>query len=213
MRRHADGQFHHLADATLGEQCDGALDRFAVAADHDLAGRVVVRRYDHLAVGGQGAHLGHQRILGAQHGRHRADARRCGVLHQLPAQAHQVRAILQRERTRGDQCGVLAQAVPGQQRRRGSALLLPCAPHGDAGGQQRRLGVFGAVEHFLGAALRQRPQVHTRAVGGFGERLAHDRMQLGQFGQHADGLRTLARKHESEMRGSHSDTLRENRPR
>ena len=50
----------------------------------------------------------------------------------------------QRQRAGGDQRGVLAQAMAGQRRRCGTAAAQPGAPHGDASGQQRRLGVFGA---------------------------------------------------------------------
>jgi len=124
-----------------------------------------------------------------------------------------MRAVLERQRTGGDQRGVLTQTMAGQLRRLRAALLLPCAPHGDAGREQRGLRVFGAVEHFFGPALRQRPQVDASTFGGFGERLAHERMQFGQLGQHTDGLRPLARENESELRGSHSDTLHEIRRR
>ena len=51
-----------------------------------------------------------------------ADPGRGGVLHQLAAQAHQVGAVAQGQGPGRDQCGVLAQAMPGQCDRRRAAL-------------------------------------------------------------------------------------------
>ncbi|MCY1454692.1 hypothetical protein D9M71_717750 [compost metagenome] len=95
--------------------------------------------------------------------------------------------------------------MAGQHGRLGTAHRLPCAPHADAGGQQGRLGVLGAVEHLFRAALRQRPQVHAGAIGGFGERFTHLRVQFSQFSQHAQRLRALAGEHESEIGIGHAE--------
>ena len=143
-------------------------------------------------------------VLGAKHRSHGADASRSGFLHQLAAQAHQVGTVMQRQRTGGDQRGVFAQAVPGQHGRLRAMGGLPGTPDADAGGQQRRLRVFGAVEHFLRTTLRQRPQVDTGAIGGFREGRADLRVQLGQFGEHAQRLRALAREHECEIGIGHA---------
>jgi hypothetical protein len=85
-------------------------------------------------------------------------------------------------------------------RRLRSALRLPQTPHGDTRREQRGLRVFGAIEHHLRAALRERPEVDAGAVGRLGKRLAHLRMQFAEFGEHADRLRALSRKNESEIR-------------
>jgi hypothetical protein len=77
-----------------------------------------------------------------------------------------VRTVMQRQRSGRDQRGVLAQAVASKYGRRRPAGL-PCTPHRHPCGKQRRLGVFGAVEQFFRAALRQRPQVDA----GTGPRL------------------------------------------
>jgi hypothetical protein len=67
---------------------------------------------------------------------------------------------------------------------------LPCTPHRHPRGKQCRLGVFGAVEQFFRAALRQRPQVDAGTGRGFVEgRLRRTSMQFREFGQHADRLR------------------------
>lgn len=111
---------------------------------------------------------------------------------------------MQRQGTGSDQCGVFAKAVACQHRRPLAALRVPQAPHRHTGGQQRRLGVFGAVEHLFRAALRQGPQIDAGAIGGLDEGLADLRMQFGKFSQHAQGLRALAGKHESERRFGHA---------
>jgi len=115
-----------------------------------------------------------------------------------------VGAVTQGQRTGRHQGGVFAEAVASQDGRLGATHGAPGTPDADAGGQQGRLRVFGTVEHFLRTALRQRPQVDTGAVGGFREGLADLRVQLGQFGQHAQRLRALAREHECEIGIGHA---------
>jgi hypothetical protein len=94
--------------------------------------------------------------------------------------------------------------VTGQHGRLRPAHRLPRAPHANAGGQQRRLGVLGAVEHFFRAALRERPQVHAGSVGGFGEGFTDLRVQFRELGQHAQRLRALAGEHECESGIGHA---------
>jgi len=115
-----------------------------------------------------------------------------------------MRAIVQRQRAGCDQRGVFAQTVAGQARGDGAALLLPQAPHRDARRQQGRLGVFGAAQHFFRPALGERPQIGAGTVGSFIEGVAYLRVQFGQFGQHAQGLRPLAGKHEGECGVGHA---------
>ena len=55
MERRADGQQHRPLDAVLGRKRDRALNRFARAADHHLARRIIV---------GDGADLAFGRSLG-----------------------------------------------------------------------------------------------------------------------------------------------------
>lgn len=112
--------------------------------------------------------------------------------------------IAQGQGARGNEGGVLAQAVAGQHGGLGATDGIPDAPDADAGGQQGGLGKFGAVEHFLGAALRQRPQVDAGAIGGLGEGLADLWVQLSQFGEHAQRLRALAGEHECEIGIGHA---------
>ena len=165
--------FTALRTPRVGEQRERAIDRGGVAADHDLARRVEVGGHDDVVARGLLADFEHQRVFGAEHGGHRAGAGGRGVLHQLAAHAHELRAVVQRERAGGDQRGVFAEAVAGEQRRLRAAARLPRAPRGDAGGEQRGLREFGLVELVFRALLRERPQVDARAFGGFVERGAH----------------------------------------
>ncbi len=89
--------------------------------------------------------------------------------------------------------------MAGELRWRQAALLLPCAPHGDAGGQQRGLGEFGAVELLFRAFLGQRPEIRAGAFAGFRERRAHDRFARSEVGEHAERLRALSGEDESEV--------------
>ena len=108
---------------------------------------------------------------------------------------------MQGQRTGGDQRGVFAQAVAGEQRRRRATDLLPYAPAGHARREQRRLGEFGTVEGVFLAFARQCPQVDAGARGRFGERVADDRMGGRQLGEHAGKLRSLPGKDEGERSG------------
>ncbi len=201
MRRHAHRQLDRLAHATFGQHRQRGIDRSRMATDHDLPWRVEIGRDHDLGAGGGFAHLGHQRIIGAQDGRHRTGSGRRGVLHQLPADPHQVGTVMQRQRSGRDQRGVLAQAVASKYVRRRTTAGLPCTPHRHPCGKQCRLGVFGAVEQFFRAALRQRPQVDAGTGRGFLEGRLHAGMQFREFGQHPDRLRALAGEDQGELCG------------
>src|SRR5690606_19310245 len=68
----------------------------------------------------------------------------------------------------------------------------------------RRLGELGAVELLFRALLRELPQVDAGAFGGLGEGLAHLRVRRRQFGEHADGLGTLAGEAKGKRRLGHA---------
>lgn len=58
--------------------------------------------------------------------------------------------------------------------------------------------VVGSVQALFRTILDQRPKVVTERLGGLGEGIAHQRLLGAQLGQHAEGLRTLAREDECE---------------
>ena len=198
VRRHRHRQLHGLADTARGQFGQGAVHCGGVAADDDLAGRIVVGRHHHAFAGGGGADFLHHRVLGAEHGRHGAGARGHGLLHQAAAFAHQAGTVGQAQASGSHQRGVFAQAVAGQHRRAGAALRQPGAPHGHAGRKQRGLGELGLVELVFGALLGQRPEVNAGAFGRFVEGFAHQRLRRGKVGQHAQGLGALAGEYEGE---------------
>ncbi len=156
MRRHADGQLDGLARAALGQPRERRVDRLHMATDDDLARRVVVGRRDDVLARHFATNLLDHRIVGSEHRRHCADAFGRRFLHRLTADAHQMRGVAQGNHASGDEGGVFAEAVACQLRRHRPSLHQPDAPHGDTRREQRRLRVFGAIEHRLGSALRQR---------------------------------------------------------
>ncbi len=198
VRRHADRELHRLAHAALGQQRDRAIDRRGVAADHDLARRIV----SWPAPRPRSPETSRRRLPRPAHPRRRAPppSRRCRPARR-PASAGRAgapgaRASCKRQRAGGDQRGVFAQAVAGQHAPAcAPPLRLPRAPHRHAGGQQRRLGVFGAVEHALPGRpataptgrRRRRREASSKAVADAG-------MQLGEFGQHADATASPGRE-------------------
>ena len=80
--------------------CSGELKFAAETTSPEAAGRLGARLDDLL--GGQ-----------ADHGRHRAPARRHGFLHERAAPPHEDDGVLERERARGDERRVLAERVAG----------------------------------------------------------------------------------------------------
>ena len=196
VRGHADRELDDLAHTTLGELRDCRVDGDGMAADHDLAWRIVVGRNDHVIARNLATDRFDQGIVGPDHGGHGANASRRRGLHGLSADAYQVRRVGKLQGAGRNEGGVLAEAVPGQQIGHRRLQFLPDPPDRDAGRQQGRLGVFGAVEHLLGTALGQVPEIDPGAIGGVDESLAHDRKFIAERGQHADALRALARKEE-----------------
>src|SRR6267142_2049460 len=100
------------------------------SADNDLAGRVVIR--DDEAGGGDGTRDGIS--IEPEHRGHRATVVR--ALHELAATAHQADGVSERERTRGDERGELAERVTEQHEWLGhSAGLLRRPQRGDRSGE------------------------------------------------------------------------------
>ena len=88
--------------------------------------------------------------------------------------------------------------MPGDERRARTALGQPEAPERDRNREDGRLGLVGLVQVLFRTILDQRPKVVTERLGGLGEGIAHQRLLGAQLGQHAEGLRTLAREDECE---------------
>ncbi|MNH34119.1 hypothetical protein D3C79_946920 [compost metagenome] len=76
----------------------------------------------------------------------------------------------------------------------GPTLLLPQAPQGDGGGQQRGLGAPGLVQILGRTVQHQAEQIITQDLARLGEGLFNHDVLLGQLGQHADALGALSRE-------------------
>ena len=179
----------------FGQQRQRTVDRVGVATDHDLARRIEVGRHHHLAACRFGADVQHQLVFSAEHGGHGADTGRCGFLHQLAAQAHQVRTVMQAQCACGNQGGVLAQAVAGHHRRRGPPTAFQ-ARHtpmlaSRAGWVSVRLSISSGPP--WDSAHRSTPAPSDASVG-----FTHLWVQFGQLGHHAHRLRALAGEDKSE---------------
>ena len=155
-----------LRAAAALASADRALDRLAVAGDHDLARRVEVHRLDHLRPAPPRAHAARDGVVvAAQDRRHRAPPCRHRLLHRLRAKAHQRHRVGEaRARPRRPAPCIR----PGCGRRRPPASARPRARHArysrDAGGQHHRLRVDRQVERLRRAVRHQRPQVVAQRV-------------------------------------------------
>ncbi len=197
MERRAHRQQHRALRAPRLRRRHRALDRFAVAGDDDLIGRVEIHRLDHLALRRFATRVRDAGIVEAHDRRHRPDARRHGFLHRLRAETHQRQRVGECQRAAGDQRRVFAQAVAGEQRGRAATRGAPGAIHRDARREHDRLRVDGQIERVV-AGLDQRPEVLPERRGGLGERVAHDR-KAAVAAHHARRLRALPGKHQSEF--------------
>ena len=190
-----------LLGSALGGDRHRALDRRAVASDHDLRGRVDVGDADDLALGGFGADgLDHGRIQ-AHDRRHRARADRDRLLHELPAPAHEPHGIGEAKRAGDDECRVLAQAVPGRHIRSEPALGARGSRR-DTRGQDRGLRVGGQQQLGLGPREGQPRQIEPERL----IRLDIDRSSGGrglcERPSHADRLRPLPREQKRDFHSS-----------
>ncbi len=129
----------------LGDRT-GTLDGLWFAGDHELSGRVVVGDPD-VALG---ALAGRLRVVvgGPEHGGHRAWSLLGRVVHGLATFDHEAHAVLEPERARSGEGGVLAEAVPGAERGL-HAYALDGVQHHEAEHEARQLGVAGQGELVL----------------------------------------------------------------
>ena len=117
----------------------------------------------------------HRVRVEAEDRRHRAGADRHRLLHRLGAKAHQRQRVGEAQRAGGDERGVLAERMAGDDGGRGLRLGQPGAIAGDAGGQHHRLGVGRQVELLLRAFADQAADVVAERGRGLVERLPHRR--------------------------------------
>ncbi len=186
-------------DRTLGPQCLGPLDRAADgrvrAGNHHLPRSVQVGRRDHVALSRLFARAGHGRGVQPQHGRHRAGAYRHGLLHVASATPDDPQRVGKRQRAGRDMRGVLAETVPGHERRR-HASGRQRAPDRHADGEDRRLRVLGEHEPILGPVEAQAAQGLAQRGIGLGHGGPALGIRLGPGLAHADLLGPLPRKQE-----------------
>ena len=177
---------------------DGTLHGRSTTSDHYLTRRVEVDRTDHLTLCGFGACGQYIGVFEAKDRCHTALAGRHRLLHQLPAQLDQLDCIGERQATGSYQRRILAEAMPGNEGRSRTTLCLPQAPERDRGCKNSRLGLVGLIELLFRPLLSQRPEVITQRSGRFGEGVDDDVLLSTKLGQHAERLRTLTGKDESE---------------
>jgi hypothetical protein len=198
-RRHRQRQ-RALGALFLGQHA-GALDARGGTGDHDLRRRIEIDGFDglqrQLGLGLRADRL-HVRVRQAQHDGHAALPDRHRFLHRLGTEAHQRQRVLQRERAGGDQRRVFAEAVAGDDVGLAAAGGQPRAVGRDRGGQHHRLGVGGQVQRFLRPFGDQFRHVQAQRLGRLGQRGRDGGVAL-EAGQHADGLRTLAREYECDF--------------
>ncbi len=190
MERHADVELHRLA---LRCDFDELVHRRDRTRDHGLLRLVVVGD-----LARPGVDLGDQRLdLVESHlaqRDHPAGADRHGILHALGAVADQPHGVDERQRAGGDVGRVLAETVSGREVR----LLTERAIGRDRDRQSARLGV-GRQRQLIVRPLETElaDRLGERSVG-LVERLARDRVTLGELLAHAGKLGTLA----SEQKGA-----------
>ena len=175
-----------------------ALDRLAMAGNDGLIRRVEIHRLDHLPLRRFTAGILDRGGLQAHDRRHRANAGRHGLLHRLRTKAHERQRLGEGKRACGDERGVFAQAVTGEQIGRSAAGGAPGAVDRHIGGQHERLRIDRLVERFAIAVLDQRPEILPQRRGGFGECVAHHRIALVAT-HHARGLRSLTGKNQGQF--------------
>ena len=201
MERRRDGQQQRAFRALGLEHLTSLLDTGFRAGDHGLFRVIEVDGLDGFAGHGHdlSASLAHRLRIEPEDRRHPAGADRDRILHRLSAITHQRQRIGQAQRTGCDQCGVLAERMPGDNARRHAGRGQPCAVAGDAGGEHHGLGVGGQIELLFRAGVDELRDVGAERIGGFLQGLAHSCVVAPRV-EHAGGLRALTGKYECERR-------------
>ena len=189
--------------AELAGDLLGALERVAVAREHELARRVVVGD-------GQPGGAGDLRglvLVGADQRDHRAAV--VGLGHQAAAQDDELERVVDAQDARGGQRGELAERVAGGGG--GGDVVRQSAPAGDRGAEDRGLLEAGALVHARERILAHQLEAALEQLGAaLGDVLAHLRGLRSLSGKE-QGTRTVVRKAELARTGGrnwfHADTL------
>ncbi len=198
MRRHAHRQQHRALGAAGLRGIDRTRDGRRIARDDRLPGRIEVHRFDDFALRRFPAGGVEIRVLEPEDCRHRALPQRHGLLHHLAAEADEVdgRPEVHRVASTPARCTRRGCVPPwprvavrhDRPRPARSRPRLPASPAACAPWRRDRPR----------ALLAQRPEVVAEHVARFGKGCAHDGFRRAECGEHADGLRPLARKDESQ---------------
>jgi hypothetical protein len=130
------------------------------------------------------------------------------LAHQLPAPPHQPQAVGKPEAAGRHQCRVLAEAVPGRQRRQQwpAHQFVEYPQAGHLMGEQRRLGIARQAD-LAGRVLEgQAGHVEAEGLAGLGIGLAGDAELRAEVAAHPAVLRALPREHEHDAPLGHGTT-------
>ena len=189
---------------------DRVVDRLGRPANDHLVAAVDIGQYHITDYGGENAFHLFQRC---KDGGHTTIVVHRYLAHLAPARADDEQRIGKGQHASGDQCRILAQAVTDDEV--GHDPITRQEPgQGDFDRQHSRLGDLGVAQlvlcHLEGRLVRC---VHKDVLGertveqrghhlvGLAERLRHDWIQIAQFAQHVDILRTLAWIHKGYLAG------------
>src|SRR5476649_1379646 len=114
-----------------------------------------------------------------------------------PSPPHEAQRVAERERARRDVRGILAETVPRDERRREPARRQESGGRG-TDREDRRLRMLGQRQLILGAVEDDAAERLAERRVGLVERLAADRERVGQGAAHANLLRALSGKDESD---------------
>ncbi len=196
MERGRDGQYQRPSHAARLGDFDGAFDTGFRAGDDDLPRRVDVGDGEDLAlrrfftddpglVGGRADERGHGP---------RAD--RDGLLHELPALAHDDRGIGRGKPADTDDGPVLAEGVAGHEIAADCAEVFQHGVNGGGDGQDGGLRVLGQLELVLGTFEAELGDREAERIIDLPEDAPRDRVGLEDVLPHAGVLAPLAGKDE-----------------
>ncbi len=172
------------------------VDALRLAGKDDLAGAVEVGHV-HVRVGG---HAARDVFLRADERRHGARAGLAGFFHEPAARLDELQPVLERERARRRVRGEFAQRKPRRRRHREIAhLRAQGRQRGEAVDEKRGLAVGGQRELVQRAFERQRGKRSAERRVGLLEKCGRGGRVRGEFAAHADGLRALPGKEESNV--------------
>ena len=184
--------------STLIGQLSSALHRCRVARDHNLIGRINIRRRADFTLRRVLANRGNFLEFHAQDCRHRAHSHRDRLLHILSTIAYGTHCVGKAHRARSHVCRILAEAVARHKTRLGDAALKN--PQGrNRRGENRRLRDLGEPQLLFRSLKAYLRQLVAQRLVGFFKRLPRDGILLGEILAHADGLRSLAGKNECDL--------------